>query len=463
MITRFILLILCAGYFRLTAQEHLQSYTKKDGLTSSEITVSLVDSRGVVWLGTSNGLTAYSGSKWYAIKSIEDNESGRPKALGRVEVLFEDSKRNLWLGSSNGLFLFDGKSWTYFEKDDDDNFLPKDFMEDRQGRIWITYEYILHVNASVQMTFSLTNGMLHMFNGERWINFNDIIGGTAPIVQGYPSDYFTGLLQDHQGNIWVGSLEGAFKFDGHSWSTYKENELKSEKIMFILEDRQGNIWVALDNGVARREADGWTLFRKKDGLCGSTVYQLQQDNENRIWAFTRNNLKYAGLCLLDAGKWQPFTKNEYKLKATVESLTINQNEVIAFTRDGLAVFKNNAWQKYGKKDGLADKHYSAIQKDRYGNIWLAGETGFYKFREGKWEERFKPGNKWDVKLIFTEQQQRIWLGTERDGVYLYSDNNWRHFTTESGLADDRILDIFKDKKGVVWIVSKTGVTRVLRD
>ncbi|MCF6171168.1 MAG: hypothetical protein L3J66_09350 [Bacteroidales bacterium] len=461
MITRLILLLLCATCSNLTAQEHLQSYTKKDGLTSSEITVTLVDSRGVVWLGTSNGLTAFSASKWYAIKNIEDKESGKPKALGRVEVLFEDSKRNLWVGSANGLFLFDGKSWTAFEKEDDNNFLPKEFMEDRQGRIWIIYEYILDVNASVQMTFSLTNGMLHMFNGECWISFNDILGGTAPVVQGYPSDYFTGMLQDEQGNIWLGSLEGAFEFDGHSWHIYNENDLKSEKVMFVKQDRQGNIWLGLDNGLARREMNDWKLIRKKDGMCGNTVYRMQQDNQDRIWVFVRNNLKFAGLNLLLDEKWKSFTKDDYQLKDEVESLTMYHNEVIAFSRHGLSVFRNNAWHRYTRKDGLADKHYTVILKDGYENVWLAGETAFYQLVGDKWEARLKAENKWGVKLIFTEQGC-IWLGTEKHGVYLYSENKWKHFTAESGLADDRISAIFKDKKGVVWIVSKTGITRVLK-
>ncbi len=459
--TKLILLFLYICHFPLIAQENFESYTKKDGLTSSEITVTLADSRGVVWIGTSNGLAAFSGSKWYALKSIEDKKTGNPKAIGRVNTLFEDSKKNIWIASSKGLFLYNGKYWTSFVKEDDDKFIPKYFMEDRQGRIWITSEYLQVVNASAQMNFSISNGMLQMFRDDRWVNFDDIIGGTSTIIPGYSADYFTGLFQDRKGNIWLGSMEGAFEFNGTTWKTYKEEELKSEKILFILEDRTGSIWAAMDNGVARKEKDEWKHYNKKDGLSGNRIVQLLQDNENRIWAFAYNNLKFAGLDLFEEGKWQSFTKNDFKLKDEVESLTINGKDVIAFTKGGVAVFNRKGWYKYGKKDGLTDKAFSMIQKDRYG-IWLAGEHAFYHLEEGKWEQLFKAERKWDVHVIIVENHKSIWLGTERDGVYHYSENRMEHFTEDTGLADDRILDIFKDKNGQIWIVSKSGVTRVLK-
>jgi ligand-binding sensor domain-containing protein len=232
--------------------------------------------------------------------------------------------------------------------------------------------------------------------------------------------------------------------------------------MSILEDRNGGIWVALDDGVARQKADGWILYRKKDGLSERNIYQLEEDNQSRIWAFGRTDFKFAGLSVFEGGKWHKFTKKDYKLKSAIESLTMHQNEVIAFAKDGLAVFTDKGWHKYNKNDGLTEKEYVLIRKNRFG-IWLAGETGFYQFNEGKWKQLHPSADKWDVNVIFVENRERIWLGTEKDGVYRYNNNKWDHFTEESGLTDNRILDIFKDKKGIVWITTKSGITRVLTD
>jgi ligand-binding sensor domain-containing protein len=66
-------------------------------------------------------------------------------------------------------------------------------------------------------------------------------------------------------------------------------------------------------------------------------------------------------------------------------------------------------------------------------------------------------------VVFIESRERIWLGTEKDGVFRYNNNKWDHFTEESGLADNRILDIFKDKKGIVWITTKSGIRRMYMD
>ena len=56
----------------------ITNFTKTDGLTSLIITCTYVDSKGIVWIGTNNGLNAYTGSKWYSITSIEDKKTGTP-------------------------------------------------------------------------------------------------------------------------------------------------------------------------------------------------------------------------------------------------------------------------------------------------------------------------------------------------------------------------------------------------
>lgn len=460
MINQIILLFFCTCCIPLLSQEHLESYTKNDGLTSSSVTTALVDSRGVVWIGTFNGIAAYSAPKWFAIKSITDSESGKTMEIGPIEKLFEDSKKNIWVASQTGLFLFDGQNWTSFNNDDD--FIPVFFLEDRLGRIWIEYQYNQSIDASAQMSFDISNGMLHMYNDGRWINFDDVVGGSVVIESKYATEYFSSLLQDTKGNIWVGTLEGAFKFDGKDWDTFDEEVLKSDKVQFLLEDRNGDVWVALDNGVAHQRADGWDLFHKKDGLCKNNNYRLMEDNQSRIWAFARTDFKFAGLSVFEEGQWHKFTKKDYKLNSPIESLIMDEDKVIAFAKDGLAVFTGNTWQRYGKTDGLDEKEYLLIRKNRFG-IWLAGESGFYHFKDDKWVQLHPSSEKWDVNVIFVENKDRIWLGTEKDGVYRYDNEKWTHFTEQSGLADNRVLDIFKDKKGTVWITGKTGVTHVLKE
>ncbi len=458
-----ILLLCCACIFPATAQERLIAYNKKSGLTSSEITVTLVDSRGVVWFGTSNGLSAFSGQKWYPVKNIQVEEPGKAVAIGKVKIIFEDSKRRLWVGSSTGLFIYKNNYWSYFETDEDDDFRPARIMEDRQGRIWIASEYLQLINASVQLSLTLTNGMLQLYTGERWIDFNDQIGGTVAVTSGYPTEYFTALFQDCEGDVWAGSLEGAFEFDGKHWKEYKEDELKSEKVQFMMEDMNGEIWVALDNGVARQDKEAWITYKKKDGLPGSRVYRLQHDNKNRIWAFTANNLNFAGLSMFEGGKWHAFTGKDYKMKATVQVLSTYEDGVMAFSQDGVAAYDGKAWYRFGKKDGLDEHRFTAFKKGPYGQFWLAGEHGFYRFGGSKWERLLEQSERWRVSVIFVEAPGRVWVGTERSGAYRHSNGQWKHFTTDSGLADNRVLDIFKDKKGAVWIVSKSGVTQVLKE
>jgi hypothetical protein len=54
----------------------------------------------------------------------------------------------------------------------------------------------------------------------------------------------------------------------------------------------------------------------------------------------------------------------------------------------------------------------------------------------------------------------VWLGTEGRGVlkYLKTENRWRTFTTDDGLLDDSVRDIFMDGD-YAWFGTAKGLTR----
>jgi ligand-binding sensor domain-containing protein len=72
----------------------------RNGLTSNNITVINKDTRGIMWIGTDNGLNIYDGYAVSRLTEIIGNTS--------ISAIVNDPRRNLiWIGAANGLYQID--------------------------------------------------------------------------------------------------------------------------------------------------------------------------------------------------------------------------------------------------------------------------------------------------------------------------------------------------------------------
>ena len=371
------------------AQGQVFNYTRADGLTSSVITCTYVDAKGIVWLGTNNGLNAYASGKWYAITSIEDSKTGKQEPIGRVETIFEDSKGNIWVSV---MFKFD----------------------------------------------------------------EDVAGNLA-IDPGEAPQYFTSLFQDDKGNVWVGSLKGVYMFDGKKWITFDEKDLVSEKVRKLMLDKNGTVWAATDYGISYRQGDEWIDLTKKEGLCGTGVYDIREDPQGRLWAFTKNNHRFAGVSMIEHGKCTPFDKHKTKLKGSIEQIVWYKGSVMAMARDGVSLFDSaGRWHEFDNRDGLQDTRYYFLMKDMWERIWLAGDRSLYEFHEEKWIQ-LKESAEWKVSVMYISRNGDVWIGTEKKGVFRYRKGQWLHYTEENELTENYVTKIFEDNRSNIWVITRKGV------
>ena len=438
----------------------ITSFTKNDGLTSLIVTCTYVDSKGIVWIGTNNGLNAYTGSKWYAITAIEDKKTGKPEPLGRIETIFEDSQQNIWVSVMNKIYLYKSNFWTGFAETEIDDYVAKDFFEDRRGWIWVTLEHFKDFSDIPEIKFSLLGGALQMYDGLRWFKFYEDVAGTLGIDQNETPKYFTTILQDQAGNIWLSSLKGIYMFDGIDWLKYDEKDIVSEKVLKLLMDNEGTIWAATEYGISYLKADKWVDLTKKEGLCGVRVYDLEEDPEGRIWAYTKKNIRFAGINLIENGKCIPFDKHKTSLRGTIKQLIWNKGEIIAFANDGVAVFDSSGnWKQYGKNEGLPDTKFYSILKDRWQNIWLVSDKSLYKFSNGVWEQ-LKEQEEWNVLAMMVDKKGTVWIGTEKKGLFKLQNGSWTNYSIANGLVDKQVSEIFEDKKGSIWVITKKGISKI---
>ena len=67
------------------------------------------------------------------------------------------------------------------------------------------------------------------------------------------------------------------------------------------------------------------------------------------------------------------------------------------------------------------------------------------------EARYEINNQ--IRSIFQDSRGNYWFGTNGAGVYRYDHITLTQFTTQDGLADDRVIRIQEDEWGHIWFES----------
>lgn len=276
------------------------------------------------------------------------------------------------------------------------------------------------------------------------------------------------ILKRTDGTFWISSgMEGAegtgiTVWDGlHFMRITLANGLHSNKITTMLQDYQGNIWIgSQDNGLAVYNNGNWTYYTVADGLDNNYIYSLFQDKKGSIWIGTLQ-----GLCHFD-GK---------KINQVENTRIFNGNSVRAITEgpDGSMWFAVGPANVARIKDHVEkiwtldrdDIIYRSIFQypfawDDNDNLYLGTYKGIFKFSNNSFQhislQNKMPDN--HITDIEISQQNTIYITTEFGGLGVYKDHYWMNYTTEDGLGDDVTFSLSKNDRNDLLIGTMSGIT-----
>lgn len=173
-----------------------KSYSTKQGLTSNRCRVSLKDSKGNLWIGTSKGLNR--------INSEGVSTFARTTGLVNdyIMTIFEDSTGKLWIGTDGGgIAYFENERFTFLSTDDGlaANIVFKIF-EDSEKTLWVT-----------------TNGGLSRYKDGKFYNFT--------VKQGLKSDSIFQAIEDDRNQLWMMANIGVFSASLKDLNQYADGKL----------------------------------------------------------------------------------------------------------------------------------------------------------------------------------------------------------------------------------------------
>ncbi len=245
------------------------------------------DSQNTLWIGTEKGLNRYIPRT----NSFENYSApGADWQIPPVPVtaIAEDTHKNLWLSTwGSGLYRYNDltKTVTHFKPQANN---PKTVDTAILWRILIDGDKLWFNSEGV-------TGLLMFDQNTQTFERQPLVtpAGNADMINSYD------MLQDDQQQLWVASTNGLYvvSADRQSATLLSSSQLSaltitSFRTQSLLQDNNGDIWVGTaDQGLFRFNQATHTFTHLSSlNLPSPTIMRIQQSADGNLWLFTLNGL-----------------------------------------------------------------------------------------------------------------------------------------------------------------------------
>lgn len=297
-------------------------------------------------------------------------------------------------------------------------------------------------------------------------NSNRIHFRRLSVNDGLSQNTVLALTQDHNGKIWVGTIDGLNWYDGYRFAPLYKNlndstSLSNNHIYSLCTDAEGTVWVGTLTGLSRYNIVGnnFTNYSLPEGLPVQ-IFAIEDLKDKNQLALGTNN----GLVIFDK-KTGSMTPHPHLQGTTIYSVC-KMNEVFLLgTSSGVYHYQPHDNSVVQLLPELKKEVISSITYDPRKRVcWLGSFiSGVYcidenfrikKFYLHKDNQQQEPLDA--VRTLAQDDKGRIWIGTinalfilepetETIEKYTFSHDN------ENSLAHNSVRSILKDNQGGIWV------------
>jgi ligand-binding sensor domain-containing protein/serine phosphatase RsbU (regulator of sigma subunit) len=267
------------------------------------------------------------------------------------------------------------------------------------------------------------------------------------VEQGLSQSTVQTIIQDGEGNLWIGTLAGLTKYNGRSFTTYsKKNGMAEDWVTSSFKDKSGDLWFGhWAGGVTRYNSKNKAFedMHLEEYTRFKIITSIMEDAKGYLWIGTEGS----GVFIYDPTKKKMFALS--------------------------------------KKDGLVSDNIYQVVTDHLGNIWIATDMGITLY-----DPKLDIGSKTSYSLLNSSNGlisdkvvrlacvngNEMWIGTADGGAMMIpvSDNFSQKnpsasirnktitFSAARGLAANFVNALYEDNAHNVWIGTISGgVTKII--
>jgi len=195
-----------------------------------------------------------------------------------------------------------------------------------------------------------------------------------------------------------------------------------------------------------------------NGMVREFVRAMYQDTKGNYWFGTNGN----GIIRYDGQTLEKIAIEQRQKWVSVREIVEDKVGNVWFgTSSGLVKYDGEKFTTFSTEVGLQDEEIWGLTVDADGLIWVGSMGGVSHF-DGKKFIPFSlpdamvenPEHMLSDKLVnkFLEDKNgTMWLVTDGNGIFKYSNGEFTHLTSKNGLTDNNAADILEDKQGNIWI------------
>lgn len=488
-----------------TNHTNFKQLTIQDGLKDNTVLSIHKDSKGIMWLGTSTGLSKYDGNHFtnytldqyfsMNVRKIEEDSRHilylqtndwitymdcKDENTGRLHTLVKNKDyqvTDFLLLNDSTLFACDNQTLSSFRIMLDQNGHPFSKLEkvypfemakgERFMKFCITNNHrkiYLVTNSARVLLLEISTG--RVLKQKRLLTTKHEFGASSVVC--------------HNGKLFISSmLHGIFIMDTSlenlSHIANQQNifptHLSHNDVYNIIPISDSSILATTWYGYTMLLADnnipgGWTTeIRTNEPTWQSLNFEARMissyyDPHGFLWIGT-----HGGGVLVSDWKWNFIKQYNFKEDNEVESIIIDDEKRIYLSTYEQGIFYTPPL--YDLKDfGLRElsqtdrKTVLCSMKDKDGNIWFGYKNGmlvFYSPQKKKYKSIMYTDT--PINVLFTDSKKNFWIGTE-NGLFLYDCDKKKKKEVKLKQTVNCVFDIAEDNEGNLWIATSLGLLKL---
>ncbi len=413
--------------------EITRNITIDDGLSYSEVTCAFKDFRGIIWFGTSAGL-----SEWNSVYFTNYyGTDGLPSSF--IKSICEDKDNVLYVATTKGLVIKSNNRFLFPPN------LP-DELKTQINELYLSKNGVLYILSEKYGLWKKENNNFERIDN----NDNEII---IPVS----------ILERKNGKILIGTrANGIYVLDDNSLKRFIMEEFYKEyPVTDMAELNQDTLYIALqgfglvinsNNGKAKNKN---LYFTVKDGLPDKNINDLELTENKQLYIATTK-----GIAVFKNNKViKKITQINGLLNEFILKIFSMNNDTFFFLSEGNGVFVyiENSFITYNKNSGLLHNNVWRIKELQDSSFCFLTDGGISLLKGNKFSSITTKNGLGDnlVVTLFEDKNKDLYVGTYSDGINIISDNKIIRLNKKSGMFENSVSTILRYKENRIFFISRS--------